>query len=455
MALLTQESDNASGSIDITASAIANALSPADDLSEALQRMSIFAITVAGTFGILATSLKTTLGFGFKVVGEAAGAFAAQLVALAELDFSRAASIGTDFKEQLLDGFGEDTFEELQEKLILQVTDMMEKIGVVLGEIEVPELNVDLTTSTDSTAGLTRNQREEIARLATQREKMLLGLEQQREAFLKAEKTGVDVALALKQIRIETLALDPVFGNSADGAKFLSEALGALADVTSQEEQADNRAVIEGLQERLRLEGFSNKQKFIQLELSKLSANALAEEKSAVKETAEALFNLQEAIANQMKFMENLAERAAQGIFDAFSDFLFDPFDEGLKGMLASFINVLRKMIADLLAFQLLSGIPVIGEILSKRAAGGPITAGQPVLVGERGPEIIVPGGNGTVIPNHALAGAGGGLSFVSNIDARGADPGLIARLPTALDQRDKRIMLAVKRYVETGVMPI
>jgi hypothetical protein len=156
-----------------------------------------------------------------------------------------------------------------------------------------------------------------------------------------------------------------------------------------------------------------------------------------------------------MKFMENLAERAAQGIFDAFSDFLFDPFDEGLKGMLASFINVLRKMIADLLAFQLLSGIPVIGEILSKRAAGGPITAGQPVLVGERGPEIIVPGGNGTVIPNHALAGAGGGLSFVSNIDARGADPGLIARLPTALDQRDKRIMLAVKRYVETGVMPI
>lgn len=43
------------------------------------------------------------------------------------------------------------------------------------------------------------------------------------------------------------------------------------------------------------------------------------------------------------------------------------------------------------------------------RAEGGPISAGQAYLVGERGPEMIVPNSNGMVIPNHALGGAGGG----------------------------------------------
>lgn len=37
------------------------------------------------------------------------------------------------------------------------------------------------------------------------------------------------------------------------------------------------------------------------------------------------------------------------------------------------------------------------------RAAGGPVQGGQPYLVGEQGPEIIVPRQSGTVIPNHQL----------------------------------------------------
>jgi hypothetical protein len=40
------------------------------------------------------------------------------------------------------------------------------------------------------------------------------------------------------------------------------------------------------------------------------------------------------------------------------------------------------------------------------RAEGGPIAVGRPYLVGERGPELIVPAGSGTVVPNEALGGA-------------------------------------------------
>lgn len=44
-----------------------------------------------------------------------------------------------------------------------------------------------------------------------------------------------------------------------------------------------------------------------------------------------------------------------------------------------------------------------IGALTGGRAAGGPIIAGGAYLVGEKGPEVIVPNQNGTVIPNNKL----------------------------------------------------
>jgi phage-related minor tail protein len=37
------------------------------------------------------------------------------------------------------------------------------------------------------------------------------------------------------------------------------------------------------------------------------------------------------------------------------------------------------------------------------RAAGGPVSARTPYIVGERGPELFVPGSSGSIIPNHAI----------------------------------------------------
>ena len=60
-----------------------------------------------------------------------------------------------------------------------------------------------------------------------------------------------------------------------------------------------------------------------------------------------------------------------------------------------------------------LSGIGV-----SYRAAGGPVTGGMPYIVGERGPELFMPGRSGTIIPNDALGG--GTTNVVVNVDASG-----------------------------------
>lgn len=38
------------------------------------------------------------------------------------------------------------------------------------------------------------------------------------------------------------------------------------------------------------------------------------------------------------------------------------------------------------------------------KAAGGTVTAGTPYVVGEKGPEVFVPRGSGTIVPNHALS---------------------------------------------------
>jgi hypothetical protein len=51
------------------------------------------------------------------------------------------------------------------------------------------------------------------------------------------------------------------------------------------------------------------------------------------------------------------------------------------------------------------------------RANGGPVGAGRPYLVGERGPELFVPGAQGNIVPNNAM----GGANVTVNVDASGS----------------------------------
>jgi len=65
---------------------------------------------------------------------------------------------------------------------------------------------------------------------------------------------------------------------------------------------------------------------------------------------------------------------------------------------------------------SLVSGVSgLFGGLAGARAAGGPVNAGSAYLVGERGPEIVVPSAPGTVIPNHKLGNLGGGGTTVVN----------------------------------------
>ena len=52
------------------------------------------------------------------------------------------------------------------------------------------------------------------------------------------------------------------------------------------------------------------------------------------------------------------------------------------------------------------------------RAKGGPVKGGSPYIVGEKGPELFVPGSSGNVVPNHEM----GGANIVINVDASGSE---------------------------------
>ncbi|MEO1035229.1 MAG: hypothetical protein AAFX44_06670 [Pseudomonadota bacterium] len=124
---------------------------------------------------------------------------------------------------------------------------------------------------------------------------------------------------------------------------------------------------------------------------------------------------------NFFKVLEEFSLQAARNIQTSFADFLFDPFEEGLDGLLRSFSDTLRRMVAELLAQRVLTqflqsisnlGGPVgsfagqlLGSFGGARASGGPVSAGRAYVVGERGPELFAPARSGSIIPNGSFGG--------------------------------------------------
>jgi hypothetical protein len=156
------------------------------------------------------------------------------------------------------------------------------------------------------------------------------------------------------------------------------------------------------------------------------------------------------------------AEEAARQMQQSFAAFLFDPFQDGLRGMLRGFVDMIRQMVAQLLAQQLLLAFlspfkgtaGIFGQMygaLEKKAVGGPVSANRPYIVGERGPELFVPGSSGGIVPNNALMGGGMTVAPVYNIDARGATADLQSALPGILQENNRRIFEELDRRYGVG----
>ena len=125
-----------------------------------------------------------------------------------------------------------------------------------------------------------------------------------------------------------------------------------------------------------------------------------------------------------LQTMNNFTQAFVDGVTGA------KKFGDAVRGLAKSIVDSLIKMLVQYYLteplFRALQG--GIGSFFDggsfgkgfmdnfkTRATGGPVSGGTPYLVGERGPELMVPAGNGTVVPNNALGGSG--VTVVQNIN--------------------------------------
>lgn len=163
---------------------------------------------------------------------------------------------------------------------------------------------------------------------------------------------------------------------------------------------------------------------------------SLAQTKDALDDFDAIYGNIADKAKESTSAISTYADQAARNMQDAFADFLFDPFSEGLGGMVKSFAEALQKMAAQAAASQIFSAIggwassytgagsgwinAIGGTISGKRAGGGSVNGSGLYEVGEGGrPELfqdasgktyLIPGNDGSVSPITAGATSAGVL---------------------------------------------
>lgn len=288
-----------------------------------------------------------------------------------------------------------------------------------------------------------------------------LQIEQQRKLANLQAKTQFQ--LQLSTLKAQT---DPRFFGLFGGSARTQETmlLEQQATLTTQRTQLSN------LQTAANVPGISVDRK---RELEQEAA-ALRDQISIYEQYQPAIIN---ATVAQQRFNEalSLTKPVVDGVFDsivavaegtksaeqAFADFLMS-----IANML---MDTVKQMIAQYIALGIarsFAGIPPAGGgnvaglfgadapgavagggIFSGagpfqfRADGGPVSAGRPYIVGERGPELFMPRSSGSIYPNNAMGTSE--ANIVVNVDAGGSSVG---GDPGQANQLGKVIGLAVQQ---------
>ena len=199
-----------------------------------------------------------------------------------------------------------------------------------------------------------------------------------------------------------------------------------------------------------------------------LAENAKDAEKmiaDIVKDTPEIKMSVEmEAIISSADDMRDSFEAVGQSISNAFKGMLTGAmsFKNAMKGIIGAVIDEL---------FRLYVVKQIVGIVTSAiglppaRAYGGSVDSKKPYMVGERGPELFIPSGNGTIIPNQNVrdGGSSGGSSFNITVDARGSnDPaavraqvqqGILEAAPAIIAAAESRTISSLRRPRLGGAM--
>lgn len=127
-------------------------------------------------------------------------------------------------------------------------------------------------------------------------------------------------------------------------------------------------------------------------------------------------------ITNTFRTAFNTVRSIIQNVYN-FIVGIFRKITSGVSGIIKSITDIPKKIGGAVGGF--------VGGLIPGFADGGTAAAGQPAIVGERGPELIVPKRTSTVIPNSALSGLGG-VNYNITINNPSAEPSSTS-IPAAL----------------------
>ena len=155
-----------------------------------------------------------------------------------------------------------------------------------------------------------------------------------------------------------------------------------------------------------------------------------------------------ERILPEMSKLAQFAENAGNMIAFGFEDAIFSgqKLSEVLKQL---GLDLVRLVFQNVVTAPLAKGI---GNLISgARADGGPVNSGRSYLVGERGPELFVPGSSGSIVPNDAMRSGGGGGGPSVNITYNIAAGVTKSELGPILESERRRLKAEIPDMVRRG----
>lgn len=158
---------------------------------------------------------------------------------------------------------------------------------------------------------------------------------------------------------------------------------------------------------------------------------------SVVAFIIDAAFTVIEAIGSIIEFVKSVPDRIVEFI---------SSIPDRIASALSAVKTMLVKLFKDIFPPAVYKMIAKVSGIdMEARAGGGPVDRDRPYLVGERGPEVIMPRQPGFVVPNFALPGGGNvynvtvspvlNFTGVSREDAADIEEAVMSAMSEAMDQ--------------------
>jgi hypothetical protein len=227
----------------------------------------------------------------------------------------------------------------------------------------------------------------------------------------------------------------------------------AAEEARKQSEAAAKKAAEEQARIRREFAEYERKEYLrVQESMNADLEDALRETNAQIEDNFDwTLDNITTEVAYSMREVKDeltvFAEQAARNMQTAFADFLFSPFENGLKGMLKGFIDVIRRMVAEVAAakiFGAMGGVEGVGNFISGLIPGF-ATGGSFKVGGSGGTDsqlVAFKATPGEMVDIRTPGQARGGASVTINnhIDARGATTDFVRALPGILAQNNAKV---------------